>query len=73
MLSDDKEIEIIGEAESGEAAVEQVRRDAPDVVPHGPSDAGIGGLEAMRRILRINDDIRIIAVTACADDPTRRG
>jgi len=34
-----KEIEIIGEAESGEAAVEQVRRDAPDVVPHGPSDA----------------------------------
>jgi len=30
MLSDDKEIEIIGEAESGEAAVEQVRRDAPD-------------------------------------------
>jgi DNA-binding NarL/FixJ family response regulator len=69
MLSDDKEIEIIGEAESGEAAVEQVRRDAPDVVLMDIRMPGIGGLEAMRRILRINDDIRIIAVTACADDP----
>lgn len=69
MLSDDKEIEIIGEAESGEAAVEQVRRDPPDVVLMDLRMPGIGGLEAMRRILRINDDVRIIAVTACADDP----
>ncbi|TDT41461.1 LuxR family two component transcriptional regulator [Halospina denitrificans] len=69
MLSDDNEIEIIGEAESGEAAVEHVRRDAPDVVLMDLRMPGIGGLEAMRRILRINDDVRIIAVTACADDP----
>lgn len=69
MLSDDKEIEIVGEADSGEAAVEQVRRDPPDVVLMDLRMPGIGGLEAMRRILRINDDVRIIAVTACADDP----
>jgi len=69
MLSDDREIEIAGEAESGEAAVEQVRRDPPDLVLMDLRMPGIGGLEAIRRILRINDDVRIIAVTACEDDP----
>ena len=69
MLADDREIEIIGEADSGEAAVEQVRRDPPDVVLMDLRMPGIGGLEAIHRILRIDDDIRIIAVTACADDP----
>lgn len=69
MLADDREIEIIGEADSGEAAVEQVRLDPPDVVLMDLRMPGIGGLEAIHRILRIDDDIRIIAVTACADDP----
>ncbi|MEQ6885008.1 UvrY/SirA/GacA family response regulator transcription factor [Salicola sp. Rm-C-2C1-2] len=69
MLEDDGEIEIMGEADSGETAVEQVRRDPPDVVLMDLRMPGIGGLEAMRQIHRINDDVRVIAVTACADDP----
>ena len=69
MLSDDNDIEIVGEAESGEVAVEKVRRDTPDLVLMDLRMPGIGGLEAIRRILRVSDEIRIVAVTACEDDP----
>ena len=69
MLSDDEDIQVVDQAESGEQAVEICRRDPPDVVLMDLRMPGIGGLEAIRRILRIDDGIRIIAVTACADDP----
>jgi len=69
MLSDDEDIQVVDQAESGEQAVEKCRRDPPDVVLMDLRMPGIGGLEAIRRILRIDDGIRIIAVTACADDP----
>lgn len=69
MLSDDKDIEVVGQAESGEAAVEQVKHTSPDVILMDLRMPGIGGLEAMRRILRNHDEIRVVAVTACADGP----
>ena len=69
MLADDPDIQVIGEASSGEDAVDFVRRDAPDIVLMDIRMPGIGGLEATKRILRIDDAVRVIAVTACADDP----
>lgn len=69
MLADNPDIEVIGQASSGEDAIESVRKDVPDIVLMDIRMPGIGGLEATRRILRIDDAIRVIVVTACADDP----
>ncbi|GGC77572.1 UvrY/SirA/GacA family response regulator transcription factor [Marinobacter halophilus] len=69
MLVDDPDIEVLGQASSGEEAIEFVRKERPDIVLMDIRMPGIGGLEATRRILRIDDSIRVIVVTACADDP----
>lgn len=69
MLADNPDIDVIGEASSGEEAIDLVRKDSPDIVLMDIRMPGIGGLEATRRILRIDDAIRVIVVTACADDP----
>lgn len=69
MLADNPDIEVIGQAASGEEAIDSVRQAAPDIVLMDIRMPGIGGLEATRRILRIDDAIRVIVVTACADDP----
>ena len=69
MLADNPDLEVIGQAPSGEDAIEFVRKERPDIVLMDIRMPGIGGLEATRRILRIDDSIRIIVVTACADDP----
>ncbi|PAV26385.1 LuxR family two component transcriptional regulator [Tamilnaduibacter salinus] len=69
MLADDTDIDVIGEAASGEDAIDIARRDPPDIVLMDIRMPGIGGLEATRRILRIDDEIKVIVVTAFADDP----
>lgn len=69
MLDDNSDIEVIGQASSGEEAIDAVRQSSPDIVLMDIRMPGIGGLEATRRILRINDTIRVIVVTVCADDP----
>jgi DNA-binding NarL/FixJ family response regulator len=69
MLADNPDIDVIGQVSSGEDAIDFVRRDRPDIVLMDIRMPGIGGLEATRRILRTDDSIRVIVVTACADDP----
>lgn len=69
MLADNPEFDVIGQASSGEEAIDLVRDTRPDIVLMDIRMPGIGGLEATRRILRIDDSIRVIVVTACADDP----
>jgi DNA-binding NarL/FixJ family response regulator len=69
MLSDEPGIEVIGEASSGEDAIAFVRNCPVDIVLMDIRMPGIGGLEATRKIIRLNDEIRVIAVTAVADDP----
>jgi two-component system invasion response regulator UvrY len=69
LLEDVVDIKVVGEACSGEEAITLVRDLKPDVVLMDVQMPGIGGLEATRRCLRIDPDVKIIAVTVYEDEP----
>lgn len=69
LLADIEGLQIIGQAESGEQAIDMVKDLKPDVVLMDIQMPGIGGLEATRRCLRVDPDLKIIAVTVHEDEP----
>lgn len=69
MLRQERGLQVVGEAESGEAAIAQVQKLHPNVVLMDVRMPGIGGLEATRRICRMNADVRVIALTMCDEEP----
>ncbi len=68
MLSDVPGFTVVGEAKTGEEAVRLAREFKPEVVLMDVKMPGIGGLEATRKILAYNSNIKIIAVTSLADE-----
>lgn len=69
LLSERSDIIVVGEADSGEQALRLAREMKPDVILMDVKMPGIGGLEATRRLLRVDDSIKIIAVTSCDEEP----
>ena len=71
ILSDQEGIEVVAEANSGEAAIEQCRNNHEkiDVILMDVNMPGIGGLEATRRISQQWPEIGIIILTVHADGP----
>ncbi len=69
MLADNPDIEVIGEASSGEDAIDSVRKDSPDIVLMDMNMPGIGGLEATKKICRYCPDVKIIVLTVNCEDP----
>ena len=69
MLADIDGLEVIGQADSGEEALRLVRELRPDVVLMDVKMPGIGGLEATRKLIRSYPDLKVVAVTACEEDP----
>lgn len=68
LLEDHPNIDIVGEAVSGEEALEQVTEYDPDVVLMDINMPGIGGLEATRKLLQRKPQLKIIVVTMHNDD-----
>ena len=60
-LSD--EVSIVGEASTGEEAVDRVEQLTPDVVFMDVRMPGIGGIEATRKIRHVSPDTRVILFT----------
>jgi two-component system invasion response regulator UvrY len=69
LLADAEGIEIVGQAGSGEDAIDMIKDVHPDVVLMDVQMPGIGGLEATRRSLRVDPDLKIIALTVYDDEP----
>jgi len=69
LLNDVEDITVIGVAKSGEEAVDAVVALSPNVVMMDVNMPGIGGVEACRRILQQDADVKIIAVSVHNDGP----
>ena len=63
------DFDVVGEANSGEQAYEMVREFAPHVVLMDIRMPGIGGLEATRKIKQRFPEVKIIALSACEEEP----
>ena len=61
------DIEVVAEADSGEAACQMYEAVAPDVVVMDIAMAGMGGIEAIKRLLAKNSRARILALSAHED------
>lgn len=69
VLQKSSRIEVVAEANNGEEAVELCRTLHPNVVLMDIAMPGIGGLEATRRINRLERGIKVIIVTSLIRDP----
>ena len=64
------EIQVVGEATSGEEAITHAEALHPDVILMDVNMPGVNGIEATRRILHDSPHIRILVVTMFEDDGT---
>ncbi|WP_305416229.1 UvrY/SirA/GacA family response regulator transcription factor [Photobacterium leiognathi] len=69
LLEDVRGIKVVGEAVSGEEAVKWCRSNHADIILMDMNMPGIGGLEATRKILRFNPDVKIIVLTIHTENP----
>ena len=67
MLLADAMVEVVAEADSGEQACLEYPRCKPDVVVMDLSMPGMGGLEAVRRLLAQDPAARVLALSAHED------
>jgi len=69
ILEDVRGLRVIGEAVSGELAVQWCREHQVDVILMDMNMPGIGGLEATKKILRFKPDTKIIVLTIQTETP----
>jgi two-component system invasion response regulator UvrY len=67
MLLADAQVEVVAEAGSGEQACQDYARVQPDVVVMDLSMPGMGGLEALRRLLAQDPKARVLVLSAHED------
>ena len=72
ILAQHPDIENVGEAESGEEALPQIRRLKPDVLLCDLHLPGISGLEVTERVVRGDYGTRVIMVSVLEDGPMPR-
>ena len=69
LLDDLSDMQVIGEADSGEVALSLVKKNQPDVVLLDMKMPGMDGWEVTRRLTKSYPKIKVIAVTALSTEP----
>ncbi|UYK75041.1 response regulator [Xanthomonas sacchari] len=69
ILSNQTDIEIVGEADSGENALPQIRQLKPDIVLCDLHMPGVSGLEVTERIVKGDHGTKVIIVSVLEDGP----
>lgn len=69
MLAELPKIDVVGQAASGEEAVQLAKQLKPKVVLMDLHMPGIGGLLATRKLKAFDPNIKVIALTAQVEDP----
>lgn len=69
LLSDEPDIQVVGEARDGREAVELALAVRPDVVVMDINMPELSGVEATRQIRAAAPEVRVLALTAYQDDP----
>ena len=69
ILNDAPGVRVVGEAASGEEALDVVREKAPDVLLMDVSMPGIGGLEATRKLVQYDPNLKVIVVSVHSEEP----
>ncbi|TMF89347.1 MAG: response regulator transcription factor [Chloroflexi bacterium] len=62
------DIEVVGEAETGEEAIARTEATQPDAVVMDVSMPGVNGIEATRRLLRSQPNLQVLVLTMHEDD-----
>jgi DNA-binding NarL/FixJ family response regulator len=63
-LSHEGDMEVVGLASDGEEAIDMAVKVSPDIVLMDLSMPGIGGIEATKRLVERNPDIRVMMLTS---------
>ena len=63
LLSNEVDLEVVGESETGEEGLSKIRHLAPDVVLCDFHLPGISGLEVTKRLVKSNANIRVIVLS----------
>ncbi|MER2492262.1 UvrY/SirA/GacA family response regulator transcription factor [Catenovulum sediminis] len=69
ILNEIRGIKVVGEAQTGEEAVQFCRKNNPDVVLMDMNMPGIGGMEATKKIVRYCPDTKVIFLTVHTENP----
>lgn len=68
LLALEDDLEVVGQASTGEEGVEKARLTAPDVVVMDLAMPGMGGLEATRQIVALGNGARVLVLTSQAEE-----
>lgn len=69
ILEANTDLEVVGEASSGEDAIAMARKLKPELILMDVELPGLSGLETTERILKVQPEIKVVVLTAHSEPP----